>query len=115
MMRKEVLGKLHGYSESVMAFRVEDYEMFMRLYAAGYRGYNLQENLFLYREDRTSFDKRKYQYRINECMIRCRGFQRLKILKGNFRYVIKPLFVGLLPAEILRKMHIRKFGYEILG
>lgn len=115
MMRREVLEKIHGYSESIMALRVEDYEMFMRLYAAGYQGYNIQENLFLYREDRGSFGKRKYRYRLNECMIRYQGFRSLKIRKGNFRYIVKPLLAGLIPAGILRKMHIRKFGYRVLG
>ena len=39
--------------------RCEDYELFMRLHEQGYKGYNLQENLLKYREDREGYKKRK--------------------------------------------------------
>ena len=35
--------------------RCEDYEIFMRLHGMGCYGYNLQKELFCYREERASF------------------------------------------------------------
>lgn len=110
MIRLDVIKKLRGYSTKHYALRAEDYELFMRLYAAGYCGYNLQENLFQYREDRKAYSKRKYCYRINEARVRYRGFQALGILRGNMRYVIKPLLVGMIPARIM--MQYRKIMFE---
>lgn len=55
LVRAEVMQKLGGYSTETCALRTEDYELFMRLYAAGERGYNLQEFLFRYREDVHAF------------------------------------------------------------
>lgn len=109
MIRREVMKRLHGYTQAKAAVRAEDYEFFMRLYAAGYRGYNLQEPLLYYREDIRSFKKRRYRYRIHECIVRHDGFRRLGILKGNLHYVIKPLIAGLVPARIM--IRIRKYNY----
>ena len=110
VMRRAVMKKLGGYSTAKYARRTEDYEMFMRMYAEGLSGYNLQEMLFCYREDRSALAKRSYRYRINETMVRYRGFRQLGILKGNIHYVIKPLVVGMIPACIMQKIRKRKFG-----
>lgn len=109
LIRREVLQELGGYSEEPVALRVEDYDMFMRLYAAGYRGYNMPELLFAYRESRVSLSRRKYRYRINEFRIRRRGFRELGICSGNRRYVIKPLLAGLVPVWLNRRLRSRRF------
>lgn len=106
VFRADALRQLHGYSNQNYALRTEDYELFMRAYSMGMRGYNLQECLILYREDKNAYKKRKYRYRICEYHVRKKGFQSLGIYKGNFRYVVKPLIVGLIPKSVLR---LRKF------
>ena len=110
LVRAEVMQKLGGYSTEVYALRIEDYELFMRLYAVGYCGYNLQEFLFQYREDVQAFHKRKYRYRVNETRVRYRGFRALGILKGNWNYVIKPLIAGVVPAQVMQKHRKKQFG-----
>lgn len=112
LIRRDVMGALGGYSRERSACRAEDYEFFMRLYAAGYRGYNLQETLFSYREDLQSYQKRKYRYRILECLVRFRGFRKMGILKGNLRYVVKPLAVGLVPARVMQKIRRRRYAWD---
>lgn len=110
MMKKSVLQHLNGYTTEDYAERTEDYDLFMRLYAAGKAGYNLQEKLLLYREDRNAFTKRKYRYRINEAKVRYIGFGQLGIRKGNFKYIVKPLVIGLLPGFVVQKFHRKQFG-----
>lgn len=110
MIRKRVLEELGGYVMEDYAERVEDYDLFMRLYAAGYKGYNLQECLFQYREDRNAYTKRKYKYRMNEARVRYRGYRKLGILPGHFRNVLKPLIVGLIPVCIMQKIRRKQFG-----
>ena len=39
--------------------RSEDYELFMRLHAAGHRGYNLRDYLLRYREESGSLKRRR--------------------------------------------------------
>lgn len=111
MIQRDVMDELGGYSEEPGSVRTEDYELFMRLYAKGYEGCNLQEFLFYYREDKDAYKKRKYRYRLNESRVRYKGFKELGILKGNMRYVIKPLIVGFIPAGIMRKMRKKRFEH----
>lgn len=110
MFRMDVLRRLRGYCESGRVRRAEDYDLFMRAYAAGFRGYNLQEVLLQYQEDRKSYQKRKYRYRVTECFVRLMGFKRLGILKGNIRYVLKPLAAGLVPANVAYRLRRRRFA-----
>ena len=94
MFRKSVFEKYGGYKK---LRRGEDYEFFMRLHAAGLRGYNIQEELFMYREDAGSSRRRGYYYQIEEAGIRLRGFRDMEVLcPKNTIYVIKPMITGLI-------------------
>lgn len=105
MFRKTILNETSGYQVSSDTMRCEDYELFMRLHAAGYRGYNFQDPLFYYREDENGVQKRKYRYRYREMLVRQRCFRELKILRlTTFPYVVKPLIVGMIPIKLLRKI-----------
>lgn len=108
MIRREVMKTLSGYREQKRFLRVEDYDFFMRMYAAGYRGYNLQEPLLFYREEAVA--KQTYRCRVNECLVRLHGFWNMGILRGNLRYVGKPLAVGLLPDWVIREVHVKRYA-----
>lgn len=110
MFRREVIEASGGYCESPKYLRAEDYEFFMRLYAAGWYGYNIQERLLDYREAPESYKKRKYRYRICECRVRFEGFRRLGILKGNLRYALKPLAGGMLPCWMMQRIRKRRYA-----
>lgn len=108
MFRRKVLQKCHGYRISK---RGEDYDLFMRLHAMGCQGYNLQEELFFYREDPEAVSRQKWQWRFEEMGIRLRGFAKLKLLKPqNTVYIIKPLLMGFVPRSSMMKIkrHVRK-------
>ena len=100
VFRKEVLQLSQGYNVSKRTRRCEDYELFMRLHSQGYRGYNLGEYLFAYREDVTSYARRTWGTRVDEMQIRYGGFKRLGILKIiTIPYLVRPLFGGLIPRK----------------
>lgn len=110
VMRKEILDKVNNYKVEKITRRAEDYDLFMRIYANGYKGYNIQEFLYQFRENRDAFKRRAYKYRLDEVQIRYRGFKMLGLMPKGFLYVIKPLIVGLIPQVILSKM--RKYRKE---
>lgn len=109
MLRREVVQTLHGYAQTDTIRRTEDYEFLMRLYAYGYKGYNIQEPLLYYREDLQTYQRWKYRYRLEESRVRWQGFSRLGILNGNVRYVLKPLLAGLIPISILRLWRRKRY------
>ena len=101
MFRKDVLVQNGGYLVSKRIMNCEDYELFMRLYKNGARGYNLQEPLLQYWEDYESHKKRTYKRRIREMKVRYHGFRQLGILNSTtFYYVLKPLLVGAIPPPL---------------
>jgi len=100
------------YSEDKKIGRSEDYDLFMRFYIAGFKGYNLSEKLLNYREDRDAFAKRKFKYSITDARVRYRGFKQLGLLPKGFPYVVKPIIVGIIPKKIRLFLHQRKFKAE---
>lgn len=111
MFRAQALKKAGGYRVDRLTYRTEDYELFMRMYAMGMWGANLQENLYSYREDRENMSKRKYRYRVDEAVVRYQGFHKLGLLPKGFPFVVKPLVVGMIPPRLLfwMKCHLRIF------
>ena len=102
LMRKEILEKIGGYREAKETWRHEDYDLFMRLYAAGYKGYNIQEKLYEYRIENGSKKYRPMRDRLNEVVVRYKGFMRMGILGRGIPYVVKPVIVGLIPQKVFR-------------
>lgn len=102
MYRAEIFERMDGYDESSQTLRCEDYEIFMRFQQAGYQGYNIQENLFQYREDQTSFQRRSMTARINEAKIRYRNFKKMGLLFPlGWVYAVRPIVGGILPYKLL--------------
>ena len=105
MMRKDVLQQLGGYDTSLDVVRIEDYDLWVRLYKAGYKAYNIQEALYSMRDDRNANKRRKFRFRINEYKLKKRIKNDLNL---PFRYslqVIRPIIVGFLPSFVFKKLH----------
>lgn len=105
MYRASIFEKMDGYLVCKETLRCEDYEIFMRFRYAGYKGYNIQENLFYYRENKASYQRRTFAFRLNEAKIRYRNFKSMEILfpKG-WIYVLRPLVAAFIPHKILMWM-----------
>lgn len=104
VFRAAALAAAGGYDCRPEIGRSEDYDLFMRLHAAGLCGYNLQERLFEYREELGSFKKRKFRYALTEARVRLRGFRRLGLLPAGLPYVVKPILVGLIPKALYTRV-----------
>lgn len=77
----------------------------MNLYAKGYKGYNIQEKLYYYRIVRDEKNKhRTMKYRVDEMIVRFRGYKNMGILLKGIPYVFKPLIIGLIPQSILKQI-----------
>ncbi|SIO17831.1 glycosyltransferase EpsE [Carnobacterium alterfunditum] len=101
IIKKTILNQIGNYTVSKATLRAEDYDLFMRVYAAGFRGHNLQDVLLNYREDNATFKRRAYNYRLDEAKVRYNGFKKMKLMPLGLLYVLKPLIVGLIPQAVL--------------
>lgn len=108
LFRRETLERVDGYSEDKRCVLCEDYDLLLRLYAAGCRGGNLQEALFDYTLPPSAKGSRRMCHRWNETVTRYRRFKQLGELPKAWPYVVKPLAVGLVPEKVLRWMKERR-------
>lgn len=104
LFRKSALLKADKYRVSNETRRAEDYDLLMRMYSLNLCGANLQENLYFFLEDHAALARRKYKYRLDEAVVRWKGFQSLGLMPIALPYVIKPLIVGLIPIKVLSKL-----------
>lgn len=105
MARREAVLSVGGYTDDAKYLRVEDYDLWIKLYAAGYRGMNLQEPLYQMRDDRNAFARRKFKYRINEARVISKAVRLLKLPVWCYIRAIKPVIVGLIPPGIYKILH----------
>ena len=104
LMRRDVLGEMQGYRVSKETNRHEDYDLFMRIYSAGYIGYNIQEKLYMYRIVNGDKKYRPMKDRIKEAKVRYIGFKKMGILNSGLPYVLKPIIIGLIPQILFKRI-----------
>ena len=80
LFTRECIEKIEGYRVSPDTRRCQDYDMFMRLYAAGFRGKNIAEILYGYRLDNDNYKRRTFNARLGEVKIRKKGYRELGIM-----------------------------------
>ena len=110
MARREAVCSVGGYTDDSKYLRVEDFDLWVKLYAAGYRGMNLREPLYQMRDDRNAFSRRKFRYRINEARVICKAVRLLKLPFWCYLRAAKPVAVGLLPSGIYKILHQGRLG-----
>ena len=91
MFRSSALDSVGRYRVCKDTVRGQDYDLFMRLYGAGYFGANITEPLLRYTEDRANFKRRTFKARRGEMKIRIHGFKAMKVMHWAFPFVFKPL------------------------
>lgn len=106
MMRKECLDAVGGYSTDKRTYRVEDLDLWIRLYGAGYRFRNIKEPLYRMRNDSKALARRKYKYRLNATYVRLRGCRTFHLSLKSYLKAFTPLISGLVLGRI--RQYIRK-------
>lgn len=110
MVRREAYQAVQGYTENKRYLRVEDYDLWIKMYAAGYRGQNIPEPLYAMRDDRNAFARRKFKYRINEFRVRIKAACILRLPFQAYLYAWRPLLVGILPSKLYCLLHKRRLN-----
>lgn len=106
MLRKECMDAVGGYTVDKRMLRVEDVNLWIKLYTAGYRCHNIQEPLYRMRNDQNALNRRKYIYRVNSVYVRLQGCKMLHLGFGSYLSSIQPMINGLVPAKV--RQFIRK-------
>lgn len=104
MMRRDAFEKVGGYGTDPWIIRAEDYNLWFKFYAIGLHGLNLQEPLYRVRDDQHALARRTFRARLNETVVRWRGFKSLGITWPTRLKAIRPLLVWAIPSFIYRRL-----------
>lgn len=108
MTYKRVYEQLHGYSLDPTVLRVEDVDLWCRFLAEGFRGYNMQEDLYVILENDDAVKRRSFRARLNSAKTRKRGYQ----LMGYKGWVCYKPYIGVyksfIPLKIYKILHTIK-------
>lgn len=107
MVRREAYEAVKGYAVREDRIRVEDWDLWVRMYEKGYRGFCLDEPLYKMRDDRNAYKRRKFRYRINEMKVGVSAVKKLGLKKINYIFVFRPILVGLMPKMFYNFFHKR--------
>ena len=107
MVRTEAYKAVGGYTVDPKLLRMEDYNLWMKMYAAGYRGYNLPEHLYMMRDDNNAIRRRTLRARLNGINAHWIAYKELNLSFFLFlRYAVGNIMMGVMPVwlyKILRK------------
>lgn len=110
MVRREAFMAVNGYSVDDKLLRVEDYHLWMKIYAKGYRGINLPQPLYSLRDDRDAATRRSFKARRNEAYVMRLIVKELGLPKWKLIYSLRPLILGMLPVKLYQALHRAKMG-----
>ena len=105
MVRKEAYDAVNGYSIAKKLIRVEDYHLWVKMYAKGFKGRNIAKPLYKMRDDQNAYKRRKFRYRLNEAYVKAYAVKELNLPMIGYIYALRPIVVGLLPNWIYEQLH----------
>ena len=109
MIRRKAYMAVRGYTVDPKMLRFEDVNLWYKLYAKGYRGYNLEEPLYKMRDDQAAAGRRGLKSRMNGVYVTYKGFQLFKFPWYMYSYVvldfIKHFIKGVMPEWLYMKFH----------
>lgn len=108
MTRTLALKSVGGYAVDPRLLRVEDYNLWIRMYAAGYKAYNLSEPLYKMRDDRNAKARRNWMTRRNEMYAMSTGFKLLSLPWYTQMFALRPLLAHIAPSWLYNLYHKKK-------
>jgi len=109
MMRADVIKYLGGYSESINRRRVEDFDLWVRMYSSGYHGYNIQESLYTMVDNTNAYKRRSLLNRINESRVIINVCRNSNCLIYEYIFCLVPIIKWFVPSFVYYFKH-RKTG-----
>lgn len=108
MAREYVYRKLEGYRVNKYTMRCEDVDLWFRFFEKGYRGYNIQEGLYMVRDVVDAYKRRSFKSYMYLIMVSIEGYKRVKMPISRYIYLLKPLISAITPDSIMKLYHKSK-------
>lgn len=107
LIKTEAMRAVQGYSDGKRLIRVEDWHLWIKIYASGRYGKNINEPLYKMRDDQLATKRRKFKYRLNEAYMSRLAVRTFNLPKLMYLYSLRPIVVGMLPTALYNYLHKR--------
>ena len=108
MVRTEAYRAVGGYTVDDKLLREEDYHLWIKMYVKGYRGYTLDEPLYMMRDDRNAARRRNFKARKNEAYVKHLAVKMLGLPFYYNAYCLVPLIKGIMPNWLFYMLYKMK-------
>ena len=105
MARTAAFKAVGGYSVDDRLLRVEDYHLWFKLFAAGYKLYMLNDVIYKMRDDRAAFKRRTFSNRLNEAYVKHVGYKMIGLPWYTQVFALKPILLSIIPGFMYKKLH----------
>lgn len=105
MVRTGAYRDVGGYTVSKSLLGVEDYHLWFKMYAKGYKGYNLKEPLYKMRDDRNAASRRTFIRYFRVARLMSKGFRMLKLPFWTQVYTLRPIITAIMPTPLYNLVH----------
>lgn len=116
LTEKKMYDTVNGYTVSKRTMRAQDYDLWFRFYANGFKGTNMREALYLVREDENAIRRRTFKVRYNAFKTTLIGFKLLKYPKvWLIRPAVEMIVKSIVPfklVEVYRNWQKHKYLKE---
>ncbi len=108
MARTAAFKAVGGYSVDNKLLRLEDYHLWFKIFAAGYKLYMLNEPLYKMRDDRNAVARRNWINRRNESYVKHIGYKMIGLPWWTQIYAMVPIIKYLMPNYVYNYFHYKK-------
>ena len=111
VIHREALKMVGGYTEDPRLLRVEDYNLWTKLYAAGMYGENMQEAYYEVLEDDSTYKRRRFKDRINSAYATLIAVDMLRLPRWYKIYAVRGIIIGFIPKTIYAHLQKRRLSH----
>ena len=108
MYRLDAVKSVGGYTVDERLLRVEDYHLWFKMFAKGYKLYMLDECLYKMRDDRNALTRRTWKARLNGVYVRHIGYKMIGLPWYKQIYALEPIIKQLAPSFVYNYYHYKK-------
>lgn len=108
MIRRYVFKNIGLYNTKVK--RVEDLELWFRIYAKGYRGGNIQFPLYRYHESKADYKKRTISAAFDITKVFIKGYKKIHVSPIHYYRSLRPIVAAMIPNLFLFIYHGKKLN-----
>lgn len=102
MIRTNAYRAVNGYRDIDKTRQMEDYDLWLRMYAAGIKGCIIREPLYSMFDGREAAHRRTFKRRLNEAWVRKEGYKAIHAPRYTNVYILKPIIIGLIPQWLYK-------------